>query len=138
MLGCFGIIHGIIGDGGVMDGISYRDIAVPSYFNWSPDGWRRVRPIVAVVNVIGGGVSDVGGGVGGGAVSVTMVGVRHVFHHKRIGVGVGCTSRDVVGGAGSRFVFDFVFVMNDTPRANIPIIVHHRGVGVGSSVAVLR
>ena len=72
MLGCFGIIHGSIGDGGVMDGISYRDIAVPSYFNWSPDGWRRVCQIVVVVSVVGGGVGDVGGGVCGGAVNVTM------------------------------------------------------------------
>ena len=117
--------------------MSYRDIAVPSYFNWNPDGWRHVCQIVVVVIVIvvGVGVGDVGGGVGGGAVNVTMVGVRRVVYQRRIGVGVGCTSRDVVGGVGSRFVF--VFVMNvTTPRANTQspfvIVVSVLGVGLTS------
>ena len=114
MLGCFVIIQGISGDIGVMDGIICRYIAVPSNFNWSPHGWRRLCRIVAVVIVVSGGV----GGVVGGVVS-GVVGVRRVVHHKHVGVDVGCRARGAVGEVGSRFVF----VRNITPRATIPFIV---------------
>jgi len=107
-----------------MDGIICRDIAIPSYFNWSPHGWRRVFQIVAVVIGVGVGVGVgigvvVGGVVGGG------VSVRCVVHHKHIGDNVRCRAGDLV------------------PRANIPFIGRnsisngHCGVSVGVGVAIV-
>ena len=42
MLGSFVVIHRIIGDIGVMNGIIDGNIAVPFDFNWSPLGWSFV------------------------------------------------------------------------------------------------
>ena len=79
MLGSFVIIHRIVGDIGVMDGIISGNGAVPSNFNRSP--CRRVWCCSHVGRVVGGG------GSGG-------VGHRRIVRYKSLIVAVGV----VVGG----------------------------------------